>query len=628
MKLLRALLLIGLFAGLVYAEPLTLPLDQRPAWLERDGIVMAGSWEPLIFRVRRDGSEGYDPTPEQIAAYRREHSPEMVAQLKDLGVNFIMMHCHKGGGLKAEAESMQDAVEFAKLCRENGLRTGVYNYSGAFMWELLFKEVPQACEWVLHKENGQPYTYGAATYRYYWNRNHPDAQAYYKKIIRFAVEDMGVDLIHFDNYSLGPGSDDNSVQRFRQYLRDNFTADELRTMGVEDLNAQQPPKTGPPDNLLRRVWLEFSCQSLADSYHQMGRYARTLRKDILVECNPGGPGKRIRPPIDHGRLLKGGECFWDECYSSGYVKNELRNRIRTYKIARKMDNITFIYTITPLEMAESMAFNRDCLGCICWFEYGKIVDRPGSPKPMSSDLGPFIRFFHQRRDLLRNTDVVADVAVLRSFPSQAFAQSKNAQLTSRVEQAFIEERIPFQIIYDHHLNDLKSYRILVLAGCLALSDRQIEQIKQFVDGSGQLCVVGPVATHDQWMLPRKKPALADIPAEKLITLGHNDDFSNKFRQTFGNHLSLSVQAPIGLCVELTKQEKRRLVHLVNYHQGKTMKDIAVNLRLPPAGRVKSVTLASPERKDDIKVNFDPQADTVSFTVPQIKTYEIAVITLE
>jgi hypothetical protein len=87
---------------------------------------MAGSWEPLYFRVRRDGAPDYTPTAEQLAAYQREHSPEMVARLKDLGVNFVMMHCNKGGGLEAERESMADAVRFARLCHDNGLRVGVY----------------------------------------------------------------------------------------------------------------------------------------------------------------------------------------------------------------------------------------------------------------------------------------------------------------------------------------------------------------------------------------------------------------------------------------------------------------------------------------------------------------------
>jgi len=165
MSIKRVILLHLCLACLVHAEPLTLPLEQRPDWLHQDGIVMAGSWEPLLFRVRRDGSQGYTPTVEQRADYLREHSPEMIEKLKALGVNFIMMHCYKGAGLEAERESMADAVKFAKLCHDAGLKVGVYSYSGAFIWELLFKEVPQARDWVILYKNGRPLTYGKAAYQ-------------------------------------------------------------------------------------------------------------------------------------------------------------------------------------------------------------------------------------------------------------------------------------------------------------------------------------------------------------------------------------------------------------------------------------------------------------------------------
>ncbi|MGQ9648791.1 MAG: hypothetical protein ACUVXJ_01625 [Phycisphaerae bacterium] len=146
------------------AETLTLPLGQRPDWLAREGIVMAGSWEPLLFRVRRDGSEGYTPTLQQVADYQREHSPEMVARLKSLGVNFVMMHAYKAFGREAERQSMEDAIRFAKLCHEAGLRVGVYNNSGTLGWELLFKEHPEAKDWVVLDAAGKPVTYGRATY--------------------------------------------------------------------------------------------------------------------------------------------------------------------------------------------------------------------------------------------------------------------------------------------------------------------------------------------------------------------------------------------------------------------------------------------------------------------------------
>jgi hypothetical protein len=627
-SILQVIVLISLPACLVQAKPLTLPVEQRPEWLQREGIVMAGSWEPLLFRVRRDGSDSYTPTAEQLAAYEREHSPEMIAELKALGVNFIMMHCYKGAGLEAERQSMADAVRFAQLCRDAGLHVGVYNYSGAFLWEPFFQEMPQAKDWVLLGANSRPITYGRTTYRYYWNRKHTGAQAFYRQLVRFAVDEIKADLLHFDNYEYGPANDANSVRRFRDYLVKTFTADKLRQMGVSDLNDVQPPMTGPPETMLRRAWLEFSCRSLADSYYDMSRYARTLRKDILIECNPGGPGNRIRPPVDHGRLLEGGEAFWDEGRPPGYTGGQLHTRIPTYKVARRMNNIAFAYTTTPLEMAESMAFNRDCLGCICWFEYAKIVARPGSNEPSSKALDPYIDFFHTHRGLLRNAEVVADAAVLRSFPSQVFADPKYAVLTSRVEQALIENRVCFQIIYDDQLAELNRYRLLVLAGCVALSDRQIEQIKQYVNSGRQVCIVGQAGTYDEWLIPRERPALDDLPAACVVRIGQDDDVVDAVRRACDNRLSVSIQAQAGICSELTEQPGRRFVHLVNYRVDDPVTDVSVRLLLPAGRRVKSVTLVSPERQGDLEVSFQEQEGSVIFCVPQVGVYEIAVVTMQ
>src|SRR5262249_34889719 len=150
----------------------------------------------------------------------------------------------------------------------------------------------------------------------------------------------------------------------------------------------------------------------------------------------------------------------------GYVDGVLRTRIRTYKVGRALDNLAFAYTTTPLEAAEAMAFNLDCLGCVCWFEYGNMVARPGSSRPVSSDLPPYIRFYTNRRDLFRQARAVADVAVLRNFASEVYGEPKWAKLTGDVEQALIEHRIPFQIIYDQQLSHLHRYRALVLAGCV------------------------------------------------------------------------------------------------------------------------------------------------------------------
>ncbi len=587
---------------------------------------MAGSWEPLPFRVRRDGSPGYEPTPEQKAAYHREHSAEMINELKALGVNFIMGHCYKAFGMGFERESMADAVRFTKLCHDAGLRVGVYTSSGTMGWELLFKEAPQAKEWVVLNEKGEPTTYGGATYRYYWNRNHPEAAAYHKQLVRFAIEDIRADLVHLDNYHIGPGMDTCSTQRFREYLGRKFTSEQLEKMGVKNLSEVKPVMSGAPDKPLRRAWIDFTCQSLADSYLDVNRYARSLRKDILMECNPGGVEDRFHIPVDHGRLIGGGEAFWDEGGAIGYKQGRLASRIRTYKVARRMDNIAFAYTTTPLEMAEAMAFNLDCLGCICWFEYGKITIRPGGKDPASKELAPYIRFFHKRRDLLGNAGVVADVAVLRNFPSMAYTDPKDAPPPSEVEQAFILNRIPFQIIYDHQLSDLKRYRVLVLVGCVALSDAQIAQIVDYAKSGGHVLVVGPVATHDEWMLPRERAGLGDVVGAAVLRIDDRSGATDAVRKLIDNDMSMAIDAQPGLCAELTAQPDRRMVHLVNYRSDGPAKNATIRVRLPEGKQVKSVTLAGPQHPAEAPVKFEKQGRMVAFTVPSVEVYEIAVVT--
>ncbi len=618
----------ALSAGVSRGEVLTLPDSQRPEWLSRDGIVMAGSWEALPFRVRRNGADGYTPTPEQQAAWDREHSRETIERLKALGVNFVMAHCYKGLGLAAEKQSMADAVEFSRLCHDAGMRVGVYAYSGAFLYEPFFKEVPEAKNWILLDERQKPITYGRTNYRYFWNRNHPDAVRFYKQLVRLAVEDIKTDLIHFDNYHESAGFDAQSVRDFREYLRSTFSVDDLQKAGI-DPDTILPPRQADPPNLLKYAWRDFQCGYLARSYLDMSRYARSLRKDILMECNPMSVQPLIWPPADHARILPGGEAFWDESSPSGLNKGKLATRIRTYKVGRLMDNLAFAYVITPLEAAESMAFNHpDCFGCICWFEYADLVAKPSWKTPPTPDLQPYVRFFHTRRDLLRGAEVVADVAILRSFPSQAFADRKYAAMTTAVEDSFIAGRIPFQIVYDRHLAELKRWPILVLAGCVAMSDSQVQAVKRFAADGGKVCIVGDVATHDEWMRPRKQAALADLPASAIARVTDASEAIHTVRRLAGGHMSLEVDTTATICAEFVSQPARRLVHLVNYEPRQVAAHVPVRIEVPQNRRPTRIRIADPLQAEDIEVPFEYQERTVGFVVPRISVYAVAIVEFE
>ena len=105
----------ALLLFLVTLAPVATRAVDRPPWMDHPGIVMAGSWEAPAYRGRGAGSMDFTLPPQYLAGYHREHSPEMIAKLKDLGVNFIMTHGYKGAGMATEAAGMEDARRFTAL---------------------------------------------------------------------------------------------------------------------------------------------------------------------------------------------------------------------------------------------------------------------------------------------------------------------------------------------------------------------------------------------------------------------------------------------------------------------------------------------------------------------------------
>ncbi len=45
----------------------------------------------------------------------------MIAELREMGVNFLMIHCYKGAGLRTEEDGMEDARKLAALAHKAGI---------------------------------------------------------------------------------------------------------------------------------------------------------------------------------------------------------------------------------------------------------------------------------------------------------------------------------------------------------------------------------------------------------------------------------------------------------------------------------------------------------------------------
>ncbi len=316
----------------------------RPDWLKQEPIIITGSWDDMpIFRRRVGGNPVW-----QEDDYMKGITDEAVQKLKEMGVTMCVIHYYKAYGLEAEKEHMETSKKLASLCKKYGIRVGVY-IGSTVAYETFLLEKPEAEEWFAPDYLGTPVRYGGTqTFRKRVYFMHPGFIDYMKQVVRIAVEDMKVDLIHFDNTSgrAHPAIFHHpmAIADFRTYLKNKYNPEMLKKrFGFSDVTYVEPPKYNRPlntiDDPMFQEWADFRCQQLADFYGIMERYIRGLNPQCAVENNPhsgmSGNNTIWDQGVDYPRLLSHTDIVWTEEGNEATVNNDgvLISKIRSFKMA-------------------------------------------------------------------------------------------------------------------------------------------------------------------------------------------------------------------------------------------------------------------------------------------------------
>jgi hypothetical protein len=658
----------------------------RSKWIENGLIDAGGNHEPYIFTVRR-GGERLDARQQIDQA----QSEEVLRKLKAQGVEVFHTHLYKGFGMAAEKPEMEETKRVAEIAHRLGLKVDTYIQWNTMMYETFFAEEPRARNWIQRDALGRPImlTYGyQQSFRYrpcFANQEYLD---YLKKVVRYAVEEVKTDFIHFDNFDLNPEPDSchdtACTLGFRKYLKEKYSPEQRRErFGFENVDFVNPPEwneQNPPSRMqviydpAIQEWIDYRCQVMADALKQEALYAKSLNPEVVIEINPHGitgANRAWEAGIDHSRILKWTEAFWtEEEVQPGYrADGRLLSHIRSYKLARAYDNILMAYiSDDPVAMAECLAFNQT-IGF-------------AGVSPLRPDMLRYLSFYRKNRDLFTGSKDAATVAVLRSYPSITYDQPRVQLATILVEQALIQGGIPFDLIFDEHLADLSKYKVLVLPETECLSDVQLASIRKFVTGGGGLVATGQAGLYDQWRRLRVEPGLKGLvdsqrrardyeeevrqvevtgaPVRKEVSQGrvvylpgvkfdgplpefgkffsvdtrfwklpkNADDITAGVRWAARDEMPVEVSGPRYLVSNLVEQpEKRRMMlHLVNYNAAKvpSLAPVPVLCRLPKGETAKEITVYSPDAGGPQTVVVKAGAAVASFAVP-VKTYAIAVI---
>jgi len=639
-----------------------------------------------IFRRRVGGNPTW-----QEEDYEKEHSEESIRKLKDLGVTVVIVHFYKGFGLEAEHDHMEKGKALAALVHKYGMRVGVY-VGSTIAYETFLAEKPEAQEWFVPDFMGRPVFYDDQTFRKRVYFMHPGYRDYIKRVLRIAEEDFHADLIHFDNTSMQaePSIFQHplAVEQFRDFLKDKYTPEELKNrLGFSDVRYVLPPRYDRPMSFiidpLFQEWADFRCVQLTAYYAEMEKLLRGLNPEVAVETNPhsGISGRNTvwEQGVDYPRLLAHLDAVWtEEGDPAGVTANGiLVSKIRTFKMTNTLGNTLFVATGgedgNTLQMAEAMAFGRQCLG-----DVGGVLAGYDLPEGQRK----YIRFFHRNFEHYRDIDNVADVASLHSYASLAYDNDRAAVSTMLFEQAMIQARVPFDIIFDGNLKNLEKYRVLVLADQECLNDDKLDLIRKFVEGGGSLVATEHSTLYNEWRqrrrnfglvdlwkvdaprwrgarepedilkiatirrqvgrgrvvyIPEVKPAIPKPPGARMTSQYwklplNSRELVDDVRWAEGGRLALEVAAPPTVAAELVEQKQKgeMIVHLLNYDVARTpsVHQIGIDLRLPEGKKATKVSLVSPDEAGTLSLPFLPKNGRVSFSVPSLKTYSLAIVQIQ
>ncbi len=634
--------------------------------------------EPLDFLLRR--GDHFDDEPDR---YAHMGDPDNIQRLYDAGVRYATIYFYKGFGLEYEHASMEQARRNADDLHRHGIKVGLY-IGGTMFTETLYHELPEAKNWEQRNQDNHWVPYGLQTYRHYACPNEPAYRDYLKRVLKIGVEELHADQFLFDNIMLQPEPDScrcpRCLQAFQDYLRRKYPTPEAvtRRFGLPDVewikvnewdSPTQPESLAKLDDPVLQEWVRFRCESLANYADDLSAYVKSLNPNVAILMNIKGVyswnrywANAVYHPLyaGHVDVLSFDTGGYDARLDA--KTGALVSQIRSYKMARQLGASCEAPLGDELLAAQHMAFGYET----------PVAGYAGAPwmsaRTAATPILEFYRHYHQR--YYTGTTNVADVAVLRNWPSMAYSINAAYVPATLMEQVLIQHKIPFDLLFDEQLTNLDRYGAVILAGQECVADSQVQMLLAYARNGGTLVISDNTGQYNQWreqrhvnpFLPARaegkgqivyipeiqrndvksgRDALAAENAEpgaatqrtpvltppQWVLPKNHQAMAEAIVQHLPNGLSLTSEAPLTTVAELLNRPETRetLVHFVNFDREHPLSPFAATVKKQFDGKVKSVTCFSPDADDPVRLDFQESGGRVSFTVPTMRIYSMIVV---
>jgi hypothetical protein len=632
--------------------------------------------EPLDFLLRR--GDHFDDEPQR---YIEMGNPTNLQRMADAGVRYAMIYFYKGFGMEYEKPSMVQSKRIADQLHKLGIKVGLY-VGGTMFTETLYHEIPRAQNWEQRNQDNHWVPYGQQTYRHYACPNEPAYRDYIKRILKIGVQDLHADQIVFDNIMLQPEPDScrdaRCIKAFHDYLRKKYPTKEavMRRFGLPNVDWIKPNEWDTPDqpdqlavlnDPVLQEWVRFRCESLANYADDLSAYVKSLNPNVSVLMNIKGVyswnrywANAVYHPLyaGHVDVLSFDTGGYDARLDA--KTGALVSQIRSYKMARLIGASCDAPIGDELLAAQHMAFGYET--SVAGYAGAPWMDAHIASTPILA----FFRAYHDR--YYTGTTNIADVAILRNWPSMAYSINAAYVPATLMEQVLIQYKIPFDLLFDEEFTNLDRYKEVILAGQECVSDTQAKQLLDYVRRGGTLVITDNTGQYNDWReqrhqnpflparnegrgrivyIPQIKPAdalakTADAqdaepgavsqhtprlsPAQWVLPKNHKEMYE-AIVTNLPDGLSLISGAPLTTTAELyvRPETHETIVHFVNFDRKHPLSPFAVTVKKQFTGPVTAVKVFSPDTHDPISLPFQDTGGKITFTVPSMRIYSMIVI---
>ena len=276
--------------------------------------------------------------------YERLHGDKLIGEAADLGVDTVYCHFFKGFGLVHEKAEMARTRDFVKNAHAKGVKVLGYCQLNSLYYETMLGEFPDLENWVGRRYDGKLLTYG------HYCRWSPCFESrefmdYLKRVIRYGLEEIGLDGFHFDNSYSRDCFCDRCQAAFRAWLAANVP-DPRAVCGLADFRHVRLSPTPfdqeaagqelhDPIMVLRS---RFRADQLARAHREIFGYVKTFGKEKLVLHNPAF-GRPHYPVSEGDMALEPWESVdFLMAENNRYIRvqdGRIRSQVAAYKLGRR-----------------------------------------------------------------------------------------------------------------------------------------------------------------------------------------------------------------------------------------------------------------------------------------------------